>query len=486
MPGAGSSSGPGTLREFVLAGPGAGIDATAAAGSGPLSVLAAPGRVDAALARAGHGDQRRGLLGAAVSTVLVLGLCLYCPEGYAAVLGRLWPLLTSFNPALAMSGPVSAAALSQARSRLPAGVLRAVFEAGTQILGIEPQAGQRRFGLLLSAVDGTVFDLPATDAIKARFAVPSGGRFPQVRVVTLVACGTRRVLAAVLDSCAVSEQALWDRLVTGLQPGTLNLADRNFFAMHRWRRAAGTGAHLVWRVKNGPKSLPASIIKVLDDGSCLVRLRESDSMLSARRKTSGEAKAARLDDITARLVEFVVTVTDEAAKTSTSRFRVLTTLLDPQAYPAPQIAACYAERWQVEIVYKTIKSSLRGAGRRLRGHSPQLAEQEVWGLLAVYNAVVDQAVSAAVDLDIDPDQISFTTVLRALRDHLATRPACANCGHHTTRPATDLTTAIINGPRNRPRRQRASPRTPKERQTHHTRNVAYTIDITEANLPTPT
>jgi hypothetical protein len=189
MPGAASSSGPGTLREFVLAGPGAGIDAAAAAGSGPLSVLAAPERVDAALATAGHGDKRRGLLGAAVSTVLVLGLCLYCPEGYAAVLGRLWPLLTSLDPALVMSGPASAPALSQARSRLPAGVLRAVLEAGAQILGVEPEAGQRMFGLLLSAVDGTVFDLPATDAIKERFAVPAGGRFPQPRVVTLVACG---------------------------------------------------------------------------------------------------------------------------------------------------------------------------------------------------------------------------------------------------------------------------------------------------------
>jgi hypothetical protein len=118
--------------------------------------------------------------------------------------------------------------------------------------------------------------------------------------------------------------------------------------MHRWRRAAGTGAHLVWRVKNGRKSLPAKVITTLADGSSLVRLRESDAMLSARRKSTADPKAARLQDITARLVEFVVTVTDEAGTTSTSRFRVLTTLLDPEAYPAPQIAACYAERWQVE------------------------------------------------------------------------------------------------------------------------------------------
>ena len=79
-------------------------------------------------------------------------------------------------------------------------------------------SGSLLFGLVVTAVDGTVFDLAATDAIRERFATPSGGRFPQARVVTLVVCGTRRVLAAVLDSCAVSEQALWDRLVAQLTP----------------------------------------------------------------------------------------------------------------------------------------------------------------------------------------------------------------------------------------------------------------------------
>src|SRR5215475_11951395 len=84
-------------------------------------------RVRAALATAGYADKCRGVLTGAVTTVLVLGLCLYCGQGYAGVVGRLWPLLGWFNPAVVMSGPVSAVALSQARARLPAGVLRAVF-----------------------------------------------------------------------------------------------------------------------------------------------------------------------------------------------------------------------------------------------------------------------------------------------------------------------------------------------------------------------
>ena len=470
-----------SMRENVLAGPRVGMAVSDEVDGNPLSVVATPAKVTAALAAAGFADKCRNLLPGGVTTVLVVGLCLYCGQGYPDVIARLWPLLGSFNPALVLSAPVTGAALSQARDRLPARVLQKLFEAGAGAGDLAQVSGALLFGLVVTAVDGTVFDLAAADAIRERFATPSGGRFPQVRVVTLVVCGTRRVLAAVLDSCAVSEPALWDRLVTQLAPGTLNLADRNFFSMHRWRTAAATGAHLVWRVKNGTASLPATVLDGLPDGSQRVRLRESDAMLARRRKTTGNPRAVRLGDITARLVEFTVTVTDEAGKTHISRFRVLTTLLDHQAYPATEIAQAYARRWQVELTYKIIKSTLRGGNRRLRGQAPELAEQEIWGLLAVYNALVDQAVAAAVDLGIDPHQISFTTVLRAIRDHLTSQSPCPGCGHH--RDQADLTAAIIAGPRNRTDRQRTAPRTAKDRQTEHTRNVVYTITITESTLP---
>jgi hypothetical protein len=473
---------PGSLRDAVLTGPGVPVAACVEPAWNPLAVVASPQAVRAALTAAGYVDKCRGILTGAVTTVLVVGLCLYCGEGAPSVIGRLWPLLRAFNPVIALFGAVTASALSQARARLPSAVLQALFEATAS--AATTTTGSWMFGLVLTAVDGTVFDLAATDPIRQRYATPSAGRYPQARLVTLVACGTRQVLAAQVDSCAISEQRLWDRLVTCLQPGTLNLADRNFFSMHRWRTAAATGAHLAWRVKNGATCLPMTVIETLPDGSQRVRLRESPGMLSYRRKTSGDKKAPRLEDITARLVEFTVTVTDKTGKTTTSRFRVLTTLLDHQAYPATAIAACYAERWQAELTYKTIKSTLRGGNRRLRGQAPNLAEQEIWGLLAVYNTLVNHAVTTAINLDIDPDEISFTVVLRATRNHLTTQTPCQACGHHNN--PTDLTTAIAAGPRNRPNRTRTAPRTKKQKRTQRTRNVTYSITITESNLPIAT
>jgi len=251
--------------------------------------------------------------------------------------------------------------------------------------------------------------------------------------------------------------------------------------MHRWIRFTATGAHLAWRVKNGAKSLPARIIQILPDGSALLRLHESDSMLSYRRTKAGDTSLTRLPDTIARLIQFTLTVTDQAGKTRTTRFRILTTLLDHEQYPAEQIAQTYAQRWQVEIIYLRLKVTLRGPGTRLRGQTPQLAEQEIYGLLTVYNTLVSLAVAAAVVLDVDPDEINFAAVVTLART--ATQPGCTRCGHATDNPAQDLITAITAQPRNRTDRQRTSPRTTTQRHTERTRNVSYTITIVTPDLP---
>jgi len=479
----------GSLREAVLAGPGTPV----APGCWPdvAELVLRPQALSQALTAAGHRDVRSRSLTAATTAAAVLGLCLYSGQGQDAVLARIWPLTAPARPGFGVGSPevVTAPALSKARARLPVAVMESLFVAST-CSPMPETVGLRVFDLVATAFDGTVFDLDPDPQVAARYATPSGGTCPQARTVTLIGCGTRQVMAARVGSCAVSEQALWDQMVTTLQPGTINFCDRNFFSMDRWRRAAATGAHLVWRVKNGKKSLPAKVIRRLPDGSYLVRLRESDAMLAARRKATGDPHAARLDDIAARLVEFDVIVTDQAGRHTPSHFRVLTTLADHEAYPAVAVAQAYAERWQAELTYKSIKSTLRGTPRRLRGRTADLAEQEIWGLLTVYNALITLAVTTAADLGIDPDEISFTVVLRATRDHLLaqakTAGGCANCGHTSTPDPQDLITAIAAGPRNRTGRHRTGPRTPKKRRTEHTRNVTYTITVTESNLPTTT
>ena len=339
-----TEEGRGLLRDAALAGPASGREALDTDGcSRLLAGLVDPAGVRAALDGTGHVDRRRRVLTGEVTMHAVLGLCLFSGEGYDSVLGRTVPLL---GGAAAMAGPVpTGAALSKSRVRLGEDSMRHLFEAGADG-GPVPGIGGCLFGLLLTAFDGTTMELPAEDILVEQFGRPTGGPRPLARIVTLVTCGDRRVRAAAIGSYHTSEQELTDRLDTFLAPGTLNLADRNFFSMDRWLRFTATGAQLAWRVQNGKHSLPARLIEQLPDGSHLVRLRESDNMRAKRRKDSSQTHAERLPDTVARLVEFDVAVTDLRGRRRTSRIRLLTTLLDHRAFPARELAKIYSERWQ--------------------------------------------------------------------------------------------------------------------------------------------
>ena len=163
--------------------------------------------------------------------------------------------------------------------------------------------------------------------------------------------------------------------------------------------------------------------------------------------------------------------------------RVLTTLLDHQAYPAREIAVLYAERWQIEIAFLHLKRTVRGPRRPLRGQSPELARQEAWALLLIHNITATAAARAAGPAGIDPGLIPFTAVLGLVRSHVAADTCCRHCGRRPGSLVTSLDAAILALPRHRAGRQRTSGRPTAERRTRHTEEVTYTIDITKSNLP---
>jgi len=255
-----------------------------------------------------------------------------------------------------------------------------------------------------------------------------------------------------------------------------------------WIRFSAHGAHLAWRVKNGAKSVPFKTLRVLKDGPELVLLRESDSMPARRRRETGDKTLPRLPDTITRLVSFTISART-ARRVKTTTIKVLTTLLDPGAFPAREIAALYAGRWQAEIACLHLKKTVKGAGRVLRGRSVTLARQEIWALLLVHNMTAAIAARAAASAGIDPDQIPFTAVLSLIRDHLTAGTCCPHCGKRPASgndPITLLINAILAQPPHRNRPARTSGRTPFQRWAWHTEEVAYTTTIIPSNLPKAT
>ena len=100
-------------------------------------------------------------------------------------------------------------------------------------------------------------------------------------------------------------------------------------------------------------------------------------------------------------------------------YRLITTLLDWRRYPAGELIRLYHERWEIEVAYLALRHTLLG-GYVLRSRDRAGAEQELWALLTVYQAMRMAMTAAAEAAGTDPDRASFTVALEAAREQVIT------------------------------------------------------------------
>ncbi len=450
--------------------------------AGLLEQLLGEGVIGEAAATAPHGHKLDRVLTAKNTMLSVIAGCLFAGQGYDQVLRTVFAM-PGLDP-VAPGTPVPAGpALSKGRMRSGEHVARRTFELDAARTDAGLGIGQLWHGMEVTAFDGTTAELDSNGELAAAFGTPTGGKHPVLRIVALVRTATHRWAAAAIGGYHDGENTLADQLESALAPGTVNLADRGFFSMNRFLRFSATGAQLCWRVKNGAKSVPLRTLETLPDGSELVMLRESDGMRARRRRDTGDRTAARLPDTLARLVQFAIVTRTRGGRAKTSTIRLLTTLLDHEAYPAREIAMLYAERWQIEIAFLHLKKTLRGARRVLRGKSVILARQEAWAFLLVHNMIAAVAARAATLAGIDPDLIPFTAVLGLVRAGICADTRCGHCGRLPAGPLGQLIDDVTAHPTHRPGRKRTSGRTAAERRSRPTEEATYTITITPSNLP---
>ena len=107
-------------------------------------------------------------------------------------------------------------------------------------------------------------------------------------------------------------------------------------------------------------------------------------------------------------------VTDDGGDEETSElFCLVTDLLDPEEYPALDLACCYPRRWGCETVIGHHKTDMGDGQPVLRSKDPAGVEQEMWALFTVYQAVCKIIGIGAAAADIPPDKISFPPALAA-------------------------------------------------------------------------
>jgi len=117
-----------------------------------------------------------------------------------------------------------------------------------------------------------------------------------------------------------------------------------------------------------------------------------------------------------RVVEAEITVATHAGRV-TGIYRLITTLLSQDRYPALEIVKLYHLRWEIETAYLELKSSILG-GRVLRARTPTGVDQEVYALLVTYQVLRTAMADATNSRDIAADRASFTTALHTARDQV--------------------------------------------------------------------
>ena len=361
--------------------------------------------VDRVLRQSGRADRRQRDLPAPVMVYYVIALALYMQVSYREVWRCLLEGLSWRRAAPQRPAAASRSGISRARIRLGAEPLRQLHDELVRPIAGPASRGSWYGGRRLVSLDGSVLDLADEPGNLQAFGRPGASRgasaYPQLRFVSLVENGTHVLFGSRMGACAESEIALARQLLPALKKDMLCLADRNFFSDSLWKQARGTGAHLLWRVK---KNLRLPVERPLADGSYLSRIYSCER--DRRRQTNG---------IKVRVIEYRL----EGVENAEPLYRLLTTLLDPAAAPAPELAALYPQRWEIETAFDELKTHLRGSKIVLRSKTPELVRQEFWGLLLAHFAIRDLMQEAAHKGQQDPDQLSYVHAVRLVRRKLA-------------------------------------------------------------------
>ena len=296
----------------------------------------------------------------------------------------------------------AASTLSERRQTMPWVIFEEILR-----LGLRPLADPTRHpgafyrGLRLLTQDGTsvpVYNTPAAQRRWQKSKTRKGrAAFARIPVVLLVELGLHNPIAVQIGREQQSEYTLaWD-LVAQIPAGSLTINDRLYgcgaFAARLLQRWTEVGSHFLVRARTG---IGRRRVQRLRDGSSVVELFAVDE--------TGERFGFLVREIRGQILR-------QGKRPVAVRF--WTSLMDARRYPALELLALYARRWEIETTIKEIKQTLLGADL-LQAHTQETALQEVAALLLAQAAVAEVRSQAAQAVAVDVLEVSHGQALRWL------------------------------------------------------------------------
>jgi Transposase DDE domain len=292
----------------------------------------------------------------------------------------------------------------KARQRLPETLLpRLVRETADGLQDNAPQSWLFH-GRRVILADGSTVSMPDTPENQAEYPQHSnqkpGCGFPIARIVVLIFLATGSVLDAAIGPSKgklTGEMALIRTLHSRLKPGDIMVGDSYYSSFDEVVTLSGMGVDVVMRQHGGRRS----------DFRRGTRLGHEDHLVQWQRSRNRPAWMSREEfAVLPRVMlmrEIKVRVDKKGFRTKV--FVVVTTLLDPEAFPRPELAGLYRARWHAELDIRSIKQTLKMDV--LRCKTPAMVRKEIWGHLLVYNLIRGVMAEAASRHGVLPRELSL-------------------------------------------------------------------------------
>lgn len=295
-------------------------------------------------------------------------------------------------------------AITQARQRLGAKVMSQLFHQLVKPMATGETLGAFLNGLRIVVIDGSCFDVPDSEENARVFGRPSSrpgtiAAFPKVRLVVLIEAGTHIIFDALMCPYRMGERVRALKLLRSVKSGMLLMWDRGLHSYAMVGATVSQGCDYVGRI---PANVKFMREKPLEDGSYLSYINPS-----------GKLRKKGCQPLLVRVIEYTIEHPEKAAEQLT--YRLITSLLDIEKFPAEMLAKEYHQRWEVENTLDELKVHLLGRKTHVRSQKPREVVQEIYGWLLAHWSVRVLMFQAATNAGVPPLRLSFTGTLRVIR-----------------------------------------------------------------------
>jgi len=319
-------------------------------------------------------------------------------QSYASLKGAIFP-------------SSSTASYCTARKKLDVQTLTDIFDHTARYQRPVPVTG-RLNNRRVVIVDGTGTSMPDTPANQEVWPQPSsqkpGCGFPSARICACFSLASGTLLSYAIGNKKSHELSLFRQQWQTFRPSDIFLGDKGFCSYFDIASLASRDIDsVVTLARRAPVHATKSLKKLGTDDLLISWPRPVYTANLAQSKETWQQLPEKL-----LLRQIKVTVPCPGFRTR--QFHLVTTLLDPIQYPAADLADLYFQRWDVELFFRDLKTTM--GMEILRCQTPEMIRKEIMMHFIAYNCIRHLMFEAAREACIPVRSVSFKGSLQALRN----------------------------------------------------------------------